>query len=74
MDKKENLKELKRLVGKYSATGQIRKPKLGNVVDPQDILFIRDLKRRGESNTRIAEILHVTDDALKQTLDQMNLV
>jgi hypothetical protein len=74
MDKKENLKELKRLVSKYSATGQIRKPKLGNVVDPQDILFIRDLKRRGESNTRIAEILHVTDDALKQTLDQMNLV
>ena len=68
----DNIKELKRLVVKYTATGQINKPKLGNVVDPRDITFIRDLKRRGESNTRIAEILHVTDEALKQTTEHMN--
>ena len=42
------------------------------MVDPRDITFIRDLKRRGESNTRIAEILHVTDEALKQTMDHMS--
>jgi len=68
----DNLKELKRLVGKYTATGQIKRPKLGENVHPRDITFIRDLKRRGESNTRIAEILHVTDEALKQTMDHMN--
>jgi hypothetical protein len=68
----DNIKELKRLVGKYTAAGHIKKPKLGQMVDPRDITFIRDLKRRGESNTRIAEILHVTDEALKQTMDHMS--
>jgi hypothetical protein len=43
------------------------------MVDPRDIMFIRDLKRRGESSTRIAEILNVTEEALKQTMDHMNL-
>lgn len=51
----------------------MKKPKPQAVVDPADIHFIRDLKRRGESNSRIADILHVTDEALKKTLDAMNL-
>lgn len=67
----ENTKELKRIVDKYTATGQIKKPVLGKSVDPRDTNFILDLKRRGESNTRIAEILHITDDALKQTMDHI---
>lgn len=70
---KINLEELKRLVQKFTVRGMIKRPKPQTAVDPSDYHFIRDLKRRGESNCRIAEILNVTEEALKQTLDSMNL-
>jgi predicted transcriptional regulator len=68
-----NKEEIRRLVQKYTDKGLMRKPKPQTAVDPADTHFIRDLKRRGESNSRIADILHVTDEALKKTLDAMNL-
>jgi len=65
--------DIRKLVDKYTGSGMMRKPALHSVVDPEDRSYIRDLKRRGESNQRIAAILHVTDEALKQVLDTMNL-
>ena len=58
---------------KYINKGLLKKPQPRDDVDPADYHFIRDLKRRGESNSRIAEILHVTEDALKKTLNSMKL-
>ena len=69
----KNLDAQRDLVQKYLNKGLLKKPQPSSQVDPLDYHFIRDLKRRGESNSRISEILHVTEDALKKTLNSMKL-
>lgn len=53
--------------------GALKKPLPATTIDPEDYAFIRELKQRGESNGRVAEILHVTEDALRAVLDKLNL-
>ena len=55
------------------AKGQMTKPPLSTVIDPEDHQFIVELKQRGETNSRVAEILHVTEDALHGVLDTLNM-
>lgn len=53
--------------------GQMSKPAPAKTIDIEDYQFIRELKQRGETNERVAEVLHVTEDALRSVLDKLNL-
>lgn len=67
------LKSVKGTVERALMRGALKKPLPATAIDPEDYAFIRELKQRGESNGRVAEILHVTEDALRAVLDKLNL-
>lgn len=66
-----NTQSIKNAVERGLASGYITKPPLGTVVDPEDYEFIRELRGKGDTYYKIANILHVTEEAVKAVLKDL---
>lgn len=66
-----NLQSIKNAVDRGIAAGYITKPPLGTVVDPEDLEFIRELRGKGDTYYKIANILHVTEAAVQEALKSL---
>jgi hypothetical protein len=67
-----NLTGYRAIVERCLLRGYVQKPPPATVVDHDDYTFISELRNRGESTSAMAEILYVTEDAIREALRKMD--